>query len=455
MKYLGIVFLLATVACTPKKADIKIAKPHKTTSLRAPAYPLITIDPYTSAWSFNDSLFNGPVRHWTGKVHSLIGAVRVDGKVYRFLGKEQMPLKTILPMAGDVAWEGAYTMKQPGADWEQKGFNAKSWKTGKAAFGSPDMKAVNTEWPSKEIWVRREFTLSAADLNQDLILEYSHDDDFELYVNGKQVVNTGHHARHEVMTKLDRSLLSAKEKNVIAAHCLNTGGKAYVDFGIYAKGDRPEVFANTAVQDSIAISATQTIYSFTCGPTNLKLKFLSPLLPDSLDLLSRPVSYVAYELSSLDGASHDAELYFEISPEWAVDDPGQEVKVTKGQAGNVGYLRTGTTSQKILGKAGDNVRIDWGYAYLAGVKNERTSLQINDNLASRQSFVSNGNAGNGKDSITVTMKNTMPALSYVDRLGKISQPSNGFVMIGYDDLLSVQYFGDNRPAWWKKDGKVT
>ena len=56
-----------------------------TTELRAPAYPLVTIDPYTSAWSETDQLFDSPVRHWTGKTHSLIGAIRVDGQVYRFM----------------------------------------------------------------------------------------------------------------------------------------------------------------------------------------------------------------------------------------------------------------------------------------------------------------------------------------------------------------------------------
>ena len=36
-------------------------------NLRASAYPLITIDPYTSGWSFGDNLYDGPVKHWTGK----------------------------------------------------------------------------------------------------------------------------------------------------------------------------------------------------------------------------------------------------------------------------------------------------------------------------------------------------------------------------------------------------
>ena len=73
-------------------------------ALRAPAYPLVTIDPYTSAWSTSDQLYDSPVKHWTGTTHSMIGAVRVDGKIYRFLGKEEPVFETVLPAADE--WAG-------------------------------------------------------------------------------------------------------------------------------------------------------------------------------------------------------------------------------------------------------------------------------------------------------------------------------------------------------------
>ena len=74
-----VLFMVGTLVLSCKedgrKNDVK--RESVTTELRAPAYPLITIDPYTCAWSTTDQLFDSPVIHWTGKTHSLIGAIRV------------------------------------------------------------------------------------------------------------------------------------------------------------------------------------------------------------------------------------------------------------------------------------------------------------------------------------------------------------------------------------------
>lgn len=106
-------------------AGVEGQKQHEENGVefRAPAYPLITIDPYTSAWSTSDQLFDSPVKHWTGRNHSMIGAVRVDGKTYRFLGKEEIPLEPLLPNAKYEAWEGRYSTTEPAKGWEQSDFN--------------------------------------------------------------------------------------------------------------------------------------------------------------------------------------------------------------------------------------------------------------------------------------------------------------------------------------------
>lgn len=54
--------------------------------LRAPAVPLITIDPYFSVWSPDTEINIAKTEHWTGKSNSIIGTVTVDGEKYLFIG---------------------------------------------------------------------------------------------------------------------------------------------------------------------------------------------------------------------------------------------------------------------------------------------------------------------------------------------------------------------------------
>ncbi len=149
-------------SCGQKEAQKEQAQNEETgQEFRAPAYPLITIDPYTSAWSTSDNLFDTPVKHWTGQNHSLIGAVRVDGQTYRFLGKEEIPLQSVLPSAKYEAWDGKFVTKAPAKGWEKTDFSDASWQSGKAGFGTPNTFETKTPWQTKEIWVRRAFTLPA------------------------------------------------------------------------------------------------------------------------------------------------------------------------------------------------------------------------------------------------------------------------------------------------------
>src|SRR5262245_17194386 len=56
---------------------------------RAPAYPLVTHDPYFSVWSFSDELTSDWSRHWTGAINALTSMIRIDGQTFRLVGPDQ------------------------------------------------------------------------------------------------------------------------------------------------------------------------------------------------------------------------------------------------------------------------------------------------------------------------------------------------------------------------------
>ena len=77
------------LACNVQATDL--FKTSQDIALRAPSVPLITSDTYLAIWSPYNELNEGNTEHWTAATHPLLGALRVDGKVYRFMGKDRVP----------------------------------------------------------------------------------------------------------------------------------------------------------------------------------------------------------------------------------------------------------------------------------------------------------------------------------------------------------------------------
>ncbi len=413
-----------------------------------PAYPLISHNTYFSIWSNTDKLYDSPTRHWTGKEQSLLGMIKVDGQVYHFMGNADPDLKIVLPAADEEAYTASYQAETaPEKGWELPGFDDKGWKTGKGPFGD-DRAEGGTKWTGKDIWLRRKFTLNEL-LTGKLILKNYHDDDAEFFLNGHLVATQpGANGDYEIITlPADANSFLVKGENVLAIHCKNPVGGSMIDAGL-SEELKHDLFAGikSAEQTSVEVMATQTVYHFTCGAVKLKVTFTSPLILNDLTLLSNPVSYITYQVQSTDGSKHDVSIFTGASSNIAVNTSSQAVETSAYTSGGLHVLKAGTVEQPVLKKKGDNVRIDWGYMYVAAADAKQ---YITPQGKAVSSFTEGAESGTEKEG-----KQLM--LNTVLKFGSVSAaPVSHFLEIGYDELEAVQYFNDNLKPWWRNTPGAT
>ena len=69
--------------------------------------------------------------------------------------------------------------------------------------------------------------------------------------------------------------------------------------------------------------------------------------------------------SSADGKPHKVQVYFDCGAEIAVNTPDQTAALDYPSSPGLLVARVGNPDQPVLARKGDDVRIDWGYGYLA------------------------------------------------------------------------------------------
>ncbi len=133
---------------------------------------------------------------------------------------------------GGHTWR--YTTDQPPAQWRQPEFDDASWPQGTSPFGQqpPPSMRVRTPWTTLDIWLRTTITLP--DRPVGMSLEYLHDDDVEIYVNGKELLRAAGAASEYRRHPVEKANLGLFRKgdNVIAVHCRRTQGGQAIDVGI-------------------------------------------------------------------------------------------------------------------------------------------------------------------------------------------------------------------------------
>ncbi len=270
-------------------------------SLRYPAVPLITHDPYFSVWSFSDKLTGTWPTHWTGAPSSLSGFIRVDGQAYRFCG---------------------------------------------------DLRSV----PEME-------------------------------------------------------------------------------------------------QLSVEVFPTRTVYTFSASGTKLTLTFLTPALPHNLDILSRPVTYVVFDVEPIDGKEHKVELYFDVDATICVDTGLQKVVWGRFKHSELDLMSVSHEEQRPLNRVGDNLRIDWGNAFMAIPSTYQAQTAIELNTITRERFTQSGTLP-ACDNLSMPRRanDKWLCMAAVFDCGTITSRTSRHLMLAYNDIWSVEYLNRRLPAYWKRDG---
>ncbi len=145
-------------------------------------------------------------------------------------------LQSVLPSAPRGGHEWRYTTEQPPMNWMNPDFNDSGWQVGLSGFGTEGTPGtvVRTRWATNAIWLRTKVTLPKLSPDDAVWLEVHHDEDCEVYVNGKPLWRErGYLTRYKLVRLTPEQLqLFVEGENTIAVHCRQTVGGQFIDVGI-------------------------------------------------------------------------------------------------------------------------------------------------------------------------------------------------------------------------------
>jgi|KBSSwiStaDraftv2_1062776.scaffolds.fasta_scaffold01295_6 hypothetical protein len=216
-------------------------------------------------------------------------------------------------------------------------------------------------------------------------------------------------------------------------------------------GDHPRAVPSVK-QTGLEITPTRTIYRFEQQGVRLQVTFLSPLLPSDLEVLSRPVSYVTITNSAIDGRKHRVQVLFEASSLLAVDRHTQETVWSRSRLPGMTVLRTGNFEQRVLASSGDDLRVDWGYALLAvpDQAGATTAAQLQEVV---ESAFATGAPLSYDDLDSPRRADRAAVLAAAFDLDSVSAaPVSRHILLGYDDLYSIEYLNRWLRPYWRRKG---
>lgn len=185
-------------------------------------------------------------------------------------------------------------------------------------------------------------------------------------------------------------------------------------------GDR---YGKKLEQTAVDANALTTRYTFSGGGIKLFVSFTSPLLAESLYYSSRPVSYIYISYESTDKKEHSVTAKLSCSEELVLNRAGEGRALSqKADINGVSAIKMWNGEQSVLNRCGDDVRIDWGSLFLGVRGNAQCGAEVFSGLYSVYA--------------ETELKNS------------------ALFLVAYDDIESIEYFGDRLKAYWKNNGKT-
>ncbi|KAH9906652.1 glutaminase A [Xylariomycetidae sp. FL2044] len=216
---------------------------------------------------------------------------------------------------------------------------------------------------------------------------------------------------------------------------IRVDGTAYTWMG--APTDAPEAV------DQTEFSYTSTRSTFVMnvdGKVEMNITFLSPVTATDLKRQSLVFSYLDVVVSSLDGDSHDVQVYSDVTAEWASGDNTAIIEWDYDTADGVAYHQFAREDQEEITES--NQQANWGNWYWSTKDEDGLTWQSGADSDVRGNFVSDGALPNTQDDNSRAVNDDWPVFGFAKDLGSVGTESvSTLFTIGVTQENAIQLLG--------------
>ncbi|KAL7933233.1 DUF1793 domain-containing protein [Trichoderma chlorosporum] len=211
--------------------------------------------------------------------------------------------------------------------------------------------------------------------------------------------------------------------------------------------------ADNVDQQSLKYTSTKTTFTMNVGGrVRLIAEFFSPVYPDDLRRQSIPFSYLRISTATLDGRSHEVQIYADVSGEWASGDSSQTIQWEHQAGGGIRSHKFYRQNQEMFQEANDQA--SWGNWYWSTGDTRGVTYQIGQDTVVRGQFLSKGILTGHIDTNYRAVNDRWPVFAFARDLGMVGRISSSTLFtigIAQDDAILFQGRGsspDQVPSLW-------